>query len=333
MSKNSGEYVKKISIFFVTLIFMLLVSEFAIRLYERFMLNIPFSKSILDYYDPLLGWKGAEIFGDSSTKKYKIFILGDSFTDSGGVSESMRYYNVIKERLNAEIFVYASGGYSTLQEYLALDKYYDQIKPDLVILQVCYNDFFGNSWELESSTFLINFPMVRPYLIKGEIKYLYPRFWVNYRLFFALYSRFLYRLFYAFEHAVTLLIRKKYFNLHTIEDDIIHQGTKLRSFKESVATTELLIQKIKSRAIGIPIIAFAVDDEKPYFEEFKNIFRKLNIKFIDYIPEKIRQREKELGISIRQRDGQHYNDRGQQFCGGLLSEELYRLRYGKKSIY
>jgi alkylation response protein AidB-like acyl-CoA dehydrogenase len=40
--------------------------------------------------------------------------------------------------------VYGGHGYGTLQEYLVIDKYIDEIKPDLILLQVCSNDFTNN---------------------------------------------------------------------------------------------------------------------------------------------------------------------------------------------
>lgn len=85
------------------------------------------------------------------------------------------YYEVIRRNLNAEIFVYGCGAHGTLQEFLALDKYFDRIKPNLVVLQVCDNDFINNSWQLEGLAAYYNDRRIWPYLINGQIEYRYPR--------------------------------------------------------------------------------------------------------------------------------------------------------------
>ena len=43
----------------------------------------------------------------------------------------------------------AAGGYGTMQEYLAMEQWVDKINPDLLVLEVCNNDFIDNSPEME----------------------------------------------------------------------------------------------------------------------------------------------------------------------------------------
>jgi hypothetical protein len=62
------------------------------------------------------------------------------------------YYALLAEKLNnLEVFAYGAGGYSTLQKYLILDEFIDRIRPQILLLQLCSNDFFDNDYDLEHS--------------------------------------------------------------------------------------------------------------------------------------------------------------------------------------
>jgi len=134
----------------ISLALILLIGEIATRTYQMLFRGIPFHRPVVDFLDKELGWQGKKVFGDLATEKIKIFVIGDSFTGGWGPKEESMYYNVLAEGLNAEVFVYGGVGYGTLQEYLALDRYFDLIEPDLVLLQVTWNDFIDNSLKLAS---------------------------------------------------------------------------------------------------------------------------------------------------------------------------------------
>ncbi|MFA5410938.1 MAG: SGNH/GDSL hydrolase family protein [Candidatus Omnitrophota bacterium] len=244
---------KKI-VFILLLSFLIfLFAEFQLRLYEKIRFHIPFLLSPSRYFDPLLGWNAKFITKQELTKNYKIFIMGDSFTlgwGNPGVPEEKMYYNYLKTKLGAEIFICAGGGYATLQEYLAMDKYIGQISPDLIILQVCGNDFINNSWQLESASYLNNNLAIRPYLIDGKVVYRYPRFGGAYRVFLSAHSRLFYRFFMALEKVAALFAKRHYFGIVSIEEIIAEKGIQLDEFKNSVAITQILLKRIKERARG-----------------------------------------------------------------------------------
>lgn len=89
-----------------------------------------------------LGLRAAEL-GDKD--KPRVVFLGDSFTWGWGVPDGVRYTDRLQlaypqyQIINAGI-----NGYSTVQETLLLKKYYQQMMPDLVVLQVFQNDFIEN---------------------------------------------------------------------------------------------------------------------------------------------------------------------------------------------
>ena len=43
-----------------------------------------------------------------------------------------------------QVFSYGCGGYGSLQEYMILDKYFDIIDPDIIIIQTSSNDISDN---------------------------------------------------------------------------------------------------------------------------------------------------------------------------------------------
>lgn len=296
--------------------------EISSRIYHLFYRDIPLHRSIGYFHNSELGWSGKLILGDPSTMKYKIFFIGDSFTRGTSLEEKYLYYNIIKNKLDVELFVYGGGAQGTTQEYMAINKYFDYVRPDLVILQVCNNDFINNSWELETASFIYNDFRVRPYLINGKIEYRFPRLYGKLVMFLS-HSRFFYILLNRLERLYKLLAIRGI--LPSVEQEIRAKGMGFDKFKKSVEATDLLVAKIKDRIGDTPLIAFPVDDEEPYFEQFKRIFKKNDIEFIGEVVKATRAEEAKR-VNIRLKNG-HFNEIGNKICGEVLIKALKRLNY------
>ena len=110
-----------------------------------------------------------------------ILFLGDSFTHAFEVSTGEAYYDVFTKLNKDRYSVYAAGvgGYGNLQEYLLLKQIYNEIKPEIVMWQLCDNDVQNNVYELDKGSLLYNHPF-RPYLDpdNGLINYKNPGFWL-----------------------------------------------------------------------------------------------------------------------------------------------------------
>lgn len=318
---------KNVCLLLVSASLLFLALEVSYRVYQKIAKDIPFTRSISEFQDKELGWKGKKVFGDTGTDKYKVFVVGDSFTAGQGVNEEDMYYSVIKEKNGAELFVYGGGGYGTLQEYIAIDKYIDEIKPDLVLLQVCANDFINNSWKLETASFGNNNLMVRPYLINNEVEYRYPKFFGEKRIFLATHFRLFYKITYEIDRLCSVLSRKGL--LCSAEDRIKKEGTNFDDFEESVVVTGELMGKIKKRVGDVPIVVFSIGGE-PYLTHFRNIFADNKIEFIGGIEKIVREYEGK-GYDVRIGGGQHFNERGNRIVGETVAKELTRMGYGKKS--
>ena len=95
---------------------------------------------------------GFRKFGDPSSTKLKMLVIGDSFTHATAVSDDRTYHALLSKILDVEVFAYGAGGYGTLQEY----RYVDLIKPNIVLWQFCINDFINNDNELELLSWVNN---------------------------------------------------------------------------------------------------------------------------------------------------------------------------------
>ena len=308
-----------ILLFISSLILTLFVLEISLRVYHRFVNNIPFGKSTATFIDKELGWKGKEVFGDTSSDKLKILILGDSFTYGWGLDQKDVYYHRLSRNLDAEVFVYAGSGYGTLQEYLSLERYYDVVDPDVILLQVCHNDFINNLWELESESFTNNNGSIRPFYVNRQIKYYYSRFPKSIAAFLWLHSR----LFYAVSNRIHRLLdhlAQQGF-LPSVEKVIERRGSDYKSFRKSIGVTDQIVKKLRERAGQTPIIAFTVDDRQPYLEQFRKIFSKYKIEFIERVPKAIRQAESQEAM-VRIEDQAHWNKIGHRICAEVLTEKL-----------
>ncbi|MEW6169983.1 MAG: SGNH/GDSL hydrolase family protein [Candidatus Omnitrophota bacterium] len=305
-----------------SLFLVFLALEIAIRTYHAYLRHIPFFRSIAYYHESELGWNGKLIWGDPNSKKFKIFFIGDSFTNGSRIEEKYMYYSIIKDKLDAEIFVYGGGAYGSLQEYLALDKYFDKVKPNLVVLQVCDNDFINNSWKLETKSLFYNDFKVRPYLINGKLEYRYPLNG-NIKMFLA-HSRFFLTVLNRICRLSGILTEKGLLS-GCVEKEIYEKGTDFEDFREAAKITDEIISKLNKRVGKTPLIAFAVDDSQPFFQEFRRIFKKNGVNFIEEVPRAILEAQ-ERGQAVRLENG-HFNEIGNKICGQVLTEALTKGKF------
>ena len=78
-------------------------------------------------------------------KKKRMVFLGDSFVWGYDVEYGERFTELLQERLpDWEIINMGISGYSTDQELLLIEKWFDNYKPDIVFVIVCDNDSLGN---------------------------------------------------------------------------------------------------------------------------------------------------------------------------------------------
>ncbi|MBI3951358.1 MAG: SGNH/GDSL hydrolase family protein [Acidobacteria bacterium] len=257
---------------------------------------------------------GFRIFGNVHSRKPRILVIGDSFTQAMDASDDKTYYGTMRDTLDVEVFAYGGGGYGTLQEFMILDEYIDLIKPDLILWQYCTNDFINNSPELETASWQNNNSMVRPYWVDGKIVYILPKFGGKIRSFAVTHSKLL--------NFITTRVDKVLANrLESVESDVEREGFKYPGFAESVQVTDALMAAVRNRAGAIPVVAFSATAAQPYDEVFKTICAHNGIPLLVDVVPAIRAAESR-GIVVRAEDGGHWNETGHRIAGEVIAAQL-----------
>jgi hypothetical protein len=156
----------------ILVVFSVLLTFFSIEIYFR-----AFSPQIMEHdkmftYDSVLGWRfipniKASIFYRGEVSNYikinthgfrdtpfpspndkitKIIVMGDSFVSNIGVDDKNVFTEILEKQLpNTTVMNFGVNGYSTVQEYLLLNKLLQDYSPDLLILVIYIrNDFVEN---------------------------------------------------------------------------------------------------------------------------------------------------------------------------------------------
>ena len=252
---------------------------------------------------------GLRIFGNPQEEnKKKVLFLGDSFTHAIEVSDNKTYCSILKNTLSIEVFAIGVRGYGTLQEYMILDKYVDEIRPDIIVIQFHSNDFSNNYYELELRSIWHNNAMRRPYFTNNGIIYRLPKNFPAIRHIINKYSQFLY----AIIGRIDLLKAR---HSKPVEYIIQEKGMSYPFFRDSVEITEQLIKKIKLRIPSTTqVYAFSADGINPFYDELKRISEINGIHFIDGIPQAVGSAK----IATRAEDNSHWNEAGHQIAANVL---------------
>ncbi len=263
---------------------------------------------------------GFKAFGNVNASRPKVFFIGDSYTASIEVSNEKSFFNLIGDSLDVEVFAYGHAGFSTLQEYLVFDEWVDKIRPDVVVWQVCSNDFIDNYAPLEIACGY-KVGERRPYLsMDDEIFYRRPvSLWQNIQeslIFFKWFEE----SWGGLEEGVTQDVQK------TGEYYISTDKRKYPPFDRSIKITEKIVAKIKDRLPGeTELIAFSADIFQPQGEEFKQIFEENGFKFYNEPAIKVEQAKVEKKQVVKAIDGYHWNEQGHEIVARSLMPVLKPL--------
>ena len=268
--------------------------------------------------------RGFRVFGDTATRKKKVFFIGDSFTQAIEVSDDRTYFSLLADSLGFEPFAYGCRGFSTLQEWMLLEKYLPLVKPDVVVLQFCSNDFLNNQFELERHSLLNNNRRRRPYLgAGGPIFYGIPArwgwHWLDERSLF--YDLIFTRLERVLDRSISPETQSEY--------RIEHEGEAYAPFAESIGVTERLLKKFRD---GLPqgtkLLVFTVDNYPPFYNTIGEICYRQDIPFTGYIPQYLDSLET-VGKTTHSLDGAHWNELGHAVAADVLACELQDLLWNK----
>lgn len=338
----------------VSIILFLITAEIAVRFYHYLRFNIsfaegqPLTKGGPSRLSPIvldeeLGWRptenyrfdgkkhssdgieysakvsqdknGFRMYGDISSGKPKILVIGDSFTQAVDTSDDKTYYAVVRDLLDVEVFAYGGGGYGSLQELMILDKYFDVIRPDLILWQYSTNDLVNNSPDLETASTRNNNGMPRPYWIDGNISYILPtRDSKGVRLFAIKYCRVCYMVLNRLDRLQAAIHGK------TVETETSEGEPAYPTFLRAIRATDEIMEKVRYRAGSVPIVAFIVGYGS-YGPEYENglaeISRHHDIILLNDVEAAVLSAERK-GTAVRAADSAHWNEVGHQIVGRAI---------------
>lgn len=267
--------------------------------------------------------RGFRMFGEVHSERPKIFILGDSFTFSRQTTTEKAYWHLLGKRLNAEIFVFAAPGYGTLQEYLNLDRYLDEINPDLVLWQFSTNDVINNSVELERKSIGHRFHVAKPYLTEvGSILRLNPAQGPFLRRVGALGSRFLISIAWRIDRLISTELTEE----NTIEAAIVREGPAHPGFQDAVRTTARIVDLIKRRCGDRMLVAFCVDSREPFYSALRDLVTTNEIPFVGAVNVALGQAA-DTDLVYKAADNVHWTEPGHAICAQVLSEYLIKTKH------
>ena len=216
---------------------------------------------------------GFREFGSPKADRPKVLFIGDSFTQAAEVSNEKTFYRLLQDSLEFELFAFGQSVYGTLQEYLILDQYIDEIQPDLLVWQTCENDFIDNHLALEKES-RYNARLRRPYLgLDGQIRQDQPSgvpVWLR-------RSRFLS---YLDLQLHVRWVQRTIARKRIAERLIAEQGRAYDRFDEAIRISSKIAKKIVER---VPkktrVIAFATTIYQPQLNEMEALFQQAGIPF------------------------------------------------------
>jgi lysophospholipase L1-like esterase len=304
---------------FAGLVLAVIVGEVTARIYYRVAHRVPaFRSTHVRAEEPTFGWDGRRVFGDPTTTRSKLLVLGDSMTYGKEIPTLDLYCARLGALLDVEVFAYGGPGYGTLQELLVLERYLPLVRPDMILLQVSSNDFINNSWPLERASFHNANMMARPYLMGDSIRMRFPS-----RLEILSptieYSRLGRLLVMEGARLGTELNRRGW--LRSAEDEIAARGLGDEPFRLAVTITEAIIAKMVARLGPIPLVAFAADDSRPYLDQWRQVLQRQHVPFVEDVPARIVAEERISGMTLRP-DGAHWNARGHRIVAEALAKAL-----------
>ena len=346
-----GGVFPKLLLLFVSILLFVCSSEILTRAYHYARYNRAFfddrdaGKSVVR--DERLGWRAREYFhfrylrrdekgkaylasgstgkwgfralGDihDTGRRYRILIVGDSFTHALEVGDNETYYAFLRKALPVEIFAYGAIGYGNLQEFMILDEFIDMIKPDLLLMQLCTNDFINNSYELESLSIINNQRMRRPYLNeKGELFYKTPGCVPSLRTWLVSHSRFFSFLFHRWDLALA-----QFKGCKSVEVEIQNSKGVHQKYEAAKVVTAKVFKKIKERSGKVPVFVFVADRLEPFYGDFRKISKDTGLVFLDGVAAAVWEAHGK-GEAVFVQDEGHWSPRGHEVAGLALLTSL-----------
>lgn len=257
-----------------------------------------------DLVDPL-SWTrqehGCEVWGDLTTNKKKILVVGDSFIIQHvdiEIDSEKKWYSYLN-KIDYEVFACGDGGWGTLQEYMLIQDYFQIIEPDIILWQFHSNDFYNNNYEFDKFVYPNNDHALRPYFENDNIVYKHPAPLGNLRK----KSRLVSLAMNIYDWFVIKSEPERYYKKSYVWEEI--------QMDQSINTTVKILSKAEEFGASI----YLLEVEKAKEEEFETLCKRSGVKCIQGLPDYL---EKTANQRYTQTDDQHWNEYGNKLAGQFL---------------
>ena len=196
-----------------------------------------------------------------------------------------------------------------MQSYMILDRYFDEIRPDVVVWQFSPGDVSDNSYAAESGS--LGNRMTRPYWIDGEIQHRFPsdNLLIRHSL------------------AVRWLATKGAIAMRRLSGGGMNAKLRRRPelLTDALATTDEIIGLIQNRVGAVPIVAFEVAHEQWLGSGLSDVVHLRGIHMVKGVTDSI-EAARSRGIIV---DGApydtHWSSGGHQIAGQMVIATLEEL--------
>ena len=205
------------------------------------------------------------------------------------------------------------GGYGTLQQYLLIKKYFDEINPTIIIHQFCENDFENNTKQIEKNSILYSQYYFRPYLINDKIVYD--------NSFKGKLYKFFYHNSYLYKRIDKILTNHRYRNNNGYFDKKAYNNNFENSKKITSGIFKLIKNLVGNKVVYASINCSAKDKQK--FNSWIKILNEhkiINLSNSNLIIENISKKGEDIYYS----DGAHLNENGNKIFGKSAAVELIK---------
>ena len=257
------------------------------------------------------GFRGV---GHPTGGETRLWAVGDSTTQAYQVSDHETYYAVLRDLdPTLETFGYGVGGYGTVQQAMALERFWDRVQPDVVLWQMCANDWINNDWELESASNEHNNHMARPYLIDGRIELRHPDGRLGWLARRSLLVRRI--------AVLRTSLRKR--TRGSIEGQL-HAGHP--AVRRTVATTRAAVERVTRRHPDTLFLAFFVPSPEGYGWEAEVWEEVCTLEDLECLPEvgEAVEAARRAGVTVDGGDDPHWNAAGHEIVARTILERLRR---------
>ncbi|MCY2934946.1 MAG: SGNH/GDSL hydrolase family protein [Planctomycetota bacterium] len=340
---------KRIAFTVITLCFPLTILMLALEITLRFKQSKAISTESRRILDQEIGWRprpnlareglskdainqvsqfrmtqdahGFRQWGDTTSLKPRILVIGDSYTQADDIDDSKTFYALLAQRMpEAEFWTFGCSGYGTFQQSMIVAQYASEIRPDVVLIQMSSNDLVNNLKELEAAIPFVTTPGPRPYLIDdGTTEHYFATRHRGLSAYSKLFGSLSDRLD-DFRKESDNWVPGKQRKIGTT----LNQESLSQLIKKATIKTATILNSIKTRlGPDTRLIAFYDEDVQPLGQALQQACLDAQIPLIQSIGPKMMKEEGRLGYyHYRTRDLWHWNNDGHKLVADLLETPL-----------